>query len=47
MSIKNLINENKIIDSIQLCFEKYNPYFKELNFKDYFVIINEIKKQIS
>lgn len=47
ISIKNLINENKIIDSIQLCFEKYNPHFEDLNFKDYFVIINEIKKQIS
>jgi hypothetical protein len=47
ISIKNLINQNKIIDSIQLCFEKYNSNFLDLNFKDYFVIINEIKKQIS
>lgn len=47
ISIKNLINQNKIIDSIQLCFEKYNSHFVDLNFKDYFVIINEIKKQIS
>jgi hypothetical protein len=45
LTIKNMITENKILDSIQLCFEIYNANYKELNFKDYFVIINEVKNR--
>lgn len=42
--LKKMILENKILESIQLCSENYNTNNIELNFKDYFIIINEIKK---